>query len=113
MVQVTMRCVIEEARENLKKGKAAGVDGLTAQHVTFAHPIVTIHLAILFRILITYAVVPDDFGFGIVVPLVRNTCSNQFASDSYRGINLSHVLSKIFEFVLLRIFSSHLMSDTL
>jgi len=41
--------------ESLKNGEAAGVAGLTAEHATFAYPILTssTHLAILFRLLIT------------------------------------------------------------
>ena len=52
--------IMLQSIESLKNGEAAGVAGLTAEHATFAYPILTssthliaILLAILFRLLIT------------------------------------------------------------
>ena len=39
--------------------------------------------------------VPDDFGRGIVIPLLKNADGNKFVSDNYRGITLSPVISKV------------------
>jgi len=36
--------------------------------------------------------VPDDFGRGIVIPLLWNPDGNKFLSDNYRGITLSSVI---------------------
>ena len=40
--------LVQKCIEGLKKGKAAGLDGLMAEHIYFAHPIVWVHLALLF-----------------------------------------------------------------
>jgi len=37
--------LIQECIEGLKKGKAAGLDGLMAEHIRFAHPILSVHLS--------------------------------------------------------------------
>jgi len=36
-----------------QKGKAPGLDDLTPEHIILAHPILVVHLSLLFRILIT------------------------------------------------------------
>ena len=46
--------------------------------------------------LLRYSVVPDGFGYGVVIPLVKNTEGNHYATDNYRGITISPVISKIF-----------------
>jgi len=105
--------LVQKGIENLKRGKAAGLDGITAEHIIHAHPILHVHLALLFRILYIHSIVPDDFGRGIVIPLLKNPDGNQFVSDNYRGITLSTVISKIFEIVLFAIFENQLTSDSL
>ena len=97
----------------LKRGKAAGHDGLTAEHISLAHPIIAVHVALLFRILFLHGIVPDDFGCGIVIPLLKNPDGNHFVPDNYRGITLSPVISKLFEIILLMIFEKQLVSDSL
>jgi len=57
--------------------------------------------------------VPDGFGYGMVIPLVKNTDGNAFVTDNYRGITISPVISKIFEMVIMRLFDHLLTSDPL
>jgi len=78
----------------MKKGKAARIDADTTEHITLAHPVIVVQLALLFNIL--HSVVPDDFGRGIVIPLLKNPDGNQFTTDSYTGISLSPVIDKLF-----------------
>jgi len=58
-----------------------------------------------------YGIVPDAFGVGIAIPLVKKMDGDRTKSDNYRCI--SPVISKIFEMVLMQIFSSQLQSDHL
>jgi len=55
----------------------------------------------------------DDFGRGIVIPLLKNVDGNRFTTDNYRGITLSPVISKLFEMVLLSHLKDQLTSDPL
>jgi len=57
--------------------------------------------------------VPDDFGKGVVIPLLNNVDGNKFITDNYRGITLSPVISKLFKMVLLSQFKDQLTSDPL
>jgi hypothetical protein len=107
-VELVQKCI-----DQLKKGKAAGIDGLTAEHISLAHPILAVHLSLLFNILLVHNLVPDAFGHGVIIPLLKNPDGNQFVSDNYRGITLSPVISKLFEMVLIRLYDKRLASDTL
>ena len=42
--------LIERCIENLKKGKTSGLDGLMAEHVSFAHQVLIVHLSFLFSL---------------------------------------------------------------
>jgi len=105
--------IVETCIRNLKRGKAAGLDGLTAEHIIYSHPIVAVLQTLLFNIMLIHGVVPDAFGIGIVIPLLKNVDGNKTSTDNYRGITLSPVIGKIFESVMLQLFSSHLESDSL
>jgi len=103
--------LVQQCIEGLKKGKAAGVDGLMAENICFAHPILSAHLT--FAMLYKHSMVPDDFGRGVVILLLKNVDGNKFTTDNYRGITLSPVVSKLFEAVLLSQFIDQLTSDSL
>jgi len=86
-VELVDRCI-----SKLKGGKAAAHDGLTTEHLWYAHPIIAT--------LITYICLnltsvleqslPTDFGCGVAIPLVKNTDGDGDipSSESYRGITL-------------------------
>jgi len=48
---------------NLKRGKAADVDGLMAEHLLFCHPIVSVILSKLFRIIMITRYVLRGFKY--------------------------------------------------
>ena len=105
--------LIHDCINKLKKGKAPGLDELTSEHILFAHPIIEVHLSLLFKMLLKHSIVPDGFGYGVVIPLIKNSDGNHFISDNYRGITISPVISKLFESVLLQLFGDQLSSDSL
>ena len=53
--------LVDECIRQLKLGKACGPDGLMAEHLLFAHPLLVIHLCALFRAMITSSCVPDGY----------------------------------------------------
>jgi len=89
------------------------MDGISAEHANLAHPILVVHLSLLFNILFKHSMVADDFGRGIVIPLLKNSDGNEFVCDNYRGITLSLIISKLFEIVMMKIFEKQLESDPL
>jgi len=90
---------------DLKRGKAAGFDGLSAEHLLFSHPIGLLHLVLtkLFQLIMSYRYVPDGFRYSYIVPLpkLKDCRNNSMTCDDFRGIAISPFLSKVFEYCLL------------
>jgi hypothetical protein len=98
--------------EKLKRGKAAGLDGLSAEHLIHAHPIVIVALAQLFNLLMTTSYVPPSFRESYLVPLVKGEASGRSLScNDYRGICINSTVSKLFEKVALRIFDDFFTTE--
>ena len=57
--------------------------------------------------------VPNSFGLGITVPVVKNKLGDLSCADNYRAITLSPVISKVFEYCLLDKFEGFLWSNQL
>lgn len=72
-----------------------------------------LHLCLLFTAMMRHSFVPTDFRFGIIKPLLKCKNGDQSDLNMYRGITLTPVLSKLFESVLLGLYSEHLISDPL
>jgi len=67
---------VENALASLKLGKAAGYDGLTTESLHYRHPVIFIYLKLLFNMMPVHGYVPDDFGVGVVVPVVKDQCAD-------------------------------------
>jgi len=92
--------LVDKSVASLARGKAAGLDSLTAEHLQNSHPALFSVLNKLFNLMIKHGYVPDGFGLSYTVPLPK--CSNAGISksltvDDFRGISISPVLSKVFE----------------
>ena len=78
---------VENALASLKLGKAAGYDGLTTESLHYCHPVIFIHLKLLFNMMSVHGYVPDDFGV-VVVPVVKDQCADLCSADNYRPVTL-------------------------
>ena len=63
--------------------------------------------------ILKHSIVPDSFGHGVVIPLVKNADGNRFVTENYRGITISPVISKMCESLLMLLFEDKLASDSL
>ena len=96
----------------LNPGKSPGVDNLTIDHLTHAHPVLYTLLSKLFYIMLKYNHVPDEFGVGIIIPIPKDSAKHGKKTHSdYRRITLSPVISKVFENALYFLFSEFLGSS--
>ena len=92
--------LVEKVIANMKRGKAPGFDGITAEHLQYCHPAICVFLTRLFNFMMQYSCIPDDFGLTYTVPLPKNSYSSfnkPVTVDDFRGISISQVLSKVFE----------------
>ena len=83
---------VEKAVGSLKFGKASGADGITTEHLRYAHPSIVFHLKSLFNLILLHSYVPNDFGRGIIVPLVKDRHGDCGNLDNYRGITVSSII---------------------
>jgi Reverse transcriptase (RNA-dependent DNA polymerase) len=95
--------LIESCISKLALGKACGPDELSAEHLVHAHPSVVVALCQLFRLIIAHRYVPEGFGQGTIVPLVKDKSHNLNDVDNYRAITLIPIVSKVFESVILKL----------
>jgi len=65
--------LVDPCIRRLKRGKAAGHDELTVEHLVHAHSVLVVLLSLLFNMCIMYDTVPLDFGKGIIIiiPLIK------------------------------------------
>jgi exonuclease III len=90
--------LVEQVICDMKRGKAAGLDDLTTEHLQYSHPLLPCVLAKLFTLFIRAGYVPGQFGISFTVPLRKvNNASKHLTVDDFRGISISPVLSKVFE----------------
>jgi len=96
--------LVEIIIKKLKRGKAASLDGVTAEHLQYSHPLLPCVLAKLFNFMIKLGYVPHSFGESYTVPILKGGISSHGKSvtvDDYRGITISPVLSKVLEHCIL------------
>lgn len=97
--------LVSHCLNQMKRGKAPGIDRIEVEHLLYAHPIVIIQICVLFNIMLKNCIVPDLFCKGIVIPIVKNKHGNLSDIDNYRAITLSPCISKLFEMCLLEQYS--------
>ena len=104
--------LVEQMIGNMHRGKGAGLDGLTAEHLIFCRSLLPCILAKLFNLFICYGHVPAAFGISYTVPLLKGSTSSysrNLTTGDFRGISISPVMSKVFEHCVLRRFESFLL----
>ena len=105
--------LIDKCVHKLKLGKACGPDGISAEHLKNAHPSLMMHLKLLFYLIVRHSYVPDGFGKGYVIPLVKDKSGNLNDTNNYRAITLGPVIAKAFESVVCDICEDQLKTDDL
>jgi len=66
---------------------------LSAEHLLYVHPSLVVYLKLLFGLIFLHGFVPDDFGSGIIVPLIKDKSGNMNDIHNYRPITLTSVQS--------------------
>ena len=100
--------LVETACSKMRKGKAAGLDELSLEHLVHSHPILFVILAKLFNVIVDYGCVPYGFRLSYTVPLPKDdTLVKSNRVESYRAISISPVISKVFEHCILIKFNEY------
>ena len=106
--------VLSESRtkrliKKLKKGCSPGLDGITAEHLSFGVDTqLPLHLSMLLTLCIRFGRVPKLFSVGKLIPILKKPHLNPCDPSSYRPITVSSTLSKMLELYILEC-SDHTM----
>ena len=92
---------VEKALEKVKIGKAPGLDGIVKEHLIYSHPSLIVCLTLLFNMMSLHCFVPDDFGIGVLIPIIKDRLGDTSDVSNYRGLTLSPVISKLFEYFVM------------
>ena len=92
---------IEAALAHRKKSSSGGPDHLSPHHLSLSGPLFKNWICKIFNTILTLEAIPASFKAGIIIPLYKGKGKDPLSTDSYRGITLTSVLAKSFEFVLL------------
>lgn len=93
---------IDAAIANLKKGKSAGPDGILPEHIIYSGPIFKLWLKKIYNYIIQCETIPSYLSSAILVPIYKGKGRNPLMTTSYRGISLTSVIVKLFEYILLQ-----------
>ena len=91
---------LSTALKKLKKGKAAGIDGIIAEILTLAERKIKGYLLKLFNKLYLTSQFPQKWAQAIVVPLFKK--GDRHDPNNYRGISLLSITSKLYTSILNR-----------
>jgi len=105
--------MVDGAIRDMKCARAAGPDGITAEHLFYSHPLICVLLSVLFRLILLHSFVPDAFGIGMIIPLLKGDDYDCTVADSYRAITISPCISKVLEMCMHSMFRPWLESDDL
>ena len=64
--------LVESVISKMKLGKAAGLDGLTVEHLRYCNGSLPGILAKLFNLMLHVGCVPVEFGMSFTVPILKN-----------------------------------------
>ena len=95
----------------MKKGKSSDDEGITAEHFFHAPFSLFQRIQHLLDAMLRHGIVPHQFKFGTIVPIVKDHQGNLGDTENYRGITMSPIFSKILEHCLRILFSDFLSTS--
>ena len=91
---------VSGAVSRLKGKKAPGPDGVMAEHLKFGGEVFVIWLMRILNAVIELEAIPEVLKRGVVVPVYKGGGKDPMRRDSYRGITLTSMVSKVLEFLM-------------
>ena len=98
---------VDSVLKKLKLGKAAGHDGVQAEHLKYGGPILRDWILQICNAITELEHVPDFLKTGIITPLYKGGGKDPLDTHSYRGITLTSVLAKVLESLILTRLQCH------
>ena len=98
--------------KELRVGCAAGIDGITAEHLKWSVGTKVIKiLCDIITVCIRFGIVPDSFAKGLLIPLLKKPNCDTTLPKNYRPIIISTTFSKLLELLILKDCEGHRFHD--
>ena len=98
--------------EKLRMGCAAGIDGVSAEHIKYAKdPKMNGVICDMLTLCIRFGIVPDSFTKGLLIPLLKKPNIDPTLPQHYRPIVISTTFSKLLEVHILEQCGEHEFHD--
>jgi len=104
---------LQECISKLKPGNDISFKSIYNEHIIYGCAHLFVHLCLLFNVLLRHGIVPTDFGVGVIIPLLKNKHGDHSNLHMHRGATVAPANAKLFESILLQLYGSYLVSDTL
>ena len=91
---------VETGLRSLNKGKACGMDGVSAEHLCYGGRPMAIFLCEFYNCVRVSEYIPKGFRVGVQVPLHKGKDTCPLDPNNYRGITLLSTYNKLFEILL-------------
>ena len=85
----------------MKPRKASGIDGLQSEHLKYGGSLLILWLRWNFSAFVHFEYIPPCILTGIIQPIYKGKGKDPLCCDSYRGISITSVFMKLFEYALL------------
>ena len=93
-----VKCILQK---KLKLRKSSGPDDLTTEHLWYGGPSVILWLTEILNSIVELERVPSSLKLGITIPVYKGGGKDPLDVNSYRGITLNSVISKLLESLIL------------
>ena len=102
---------VKTAVHKLKKGKSAGLDGISAEHYIFSHDRLNVLLCLFINSCVNHGYLPVNVLDTVISPIIKDKKGAVTDKDNYRPIAVTCISSKIVEILVLGKFCEYLSSS--
>ena len=67
---------VENRALELNTKRAGDLNGFSIKHILFAHPIIYVHLSMLFSLFVKHGHIPLNFKRSIIIPIIKDGKKN-------------------------------------
>jgi len=88
---------------NIDTELVSNFTGLTAEHLHYSHPIISVLLSYLFQLMLLFHYIPVGCKYSYIVPLAKpkDVRARALNCDDFRAITISPIVLKVFEYCIL------------
>ena len=100
--------LIQAQLHKLKRNCAPGLDSICTEHLIYSHPLISVHISMLFNVCLTHGFIPNRCIASVITPVVKSNKNSVRDVNNYRPIALVSTFSKLFRLILLKYLESFL-----